>query len=121
MLAVLAGYLSLIILELIGGAFLAAAVRGHPTGQLIVGGEVVTFVAGVIAGAITARLAPSRPLAHATVLGFTIVTVTSIVTAISQPPRGAVYPHWYPYAAAILSGAGAFIGGALANRETPAK
>lgn len=117
MLAVLVGYLALIILELIGGAFLAAAFRGHTGGPLIVGGEFVTFVAGVLAGAITARMAPARPLTHATVLGLTVVTVTSIVAAISKPPPGAVFPHWYPYAAALLGGAGAFIGGALTNRE----
>ena len=117
MLAVLLGYLSLIILELIGGAFLAAVFQGKAGGQLILGGEIVTFIAGILAGAITARVAPTRPLAHATVLGFTVVTVTCIVTAISHPPAGAIYPTWYPYAAAALSGAGAFTGGAIAGRD----
>lgn len=120
MLAVLVGYLALIILEVIGGAFLAAALRGHGGATLIVGGEVVTFVAGVMAGAITARMAPTRPLTHATVLGLTVITVTSIVAAISQPPAGTTFPHWYPYAAALLGGAGAFVGGALANRDPQA-
>lgn len=117
MLAVLLGYLALIILELIGGALLAGIYRGHTGGQLILGGEIVTFIAGILAGAITARMAPSRPLAHATVLGFTILTVTCIVTAISHPPAGAIYPSWYPYAAAALSGVGAFTGGAISGRE----
>jgi hypothetical protein len=115
MLAVLVGYLALIVLVLIGGLFLAAALRGASGSQLVVGGEVVVFVAAVISGAITARMAPSRPLAHAGVLGLTILSVTAIVAAISPHNPNALFPGWYPYAAAALGGAGAFVGGALSS------
>jgi hypothetical protein len=121
MLAVLVGYCALIILLLIGGAVLNSFFHGN-TRAMIVGGTVVTFICGVISGGITARMAPTRPLAHATVLGLTIFTVLTIVTAISKRPPGAMYPVWYPYASAFLAGAGAIFGGGVASSsdETPA-
>jgi hypothetical protein len=114
MLAVLVGYCALIVLLLIGGALLSALLHGNHR-SMIVGGTVVTFISGVISGGITARMAPGRPLAHATVLGLTIFTVLVIVTAISKRPPVALYPAWYPYASAFLAGAGAIFGGAVAS------
>jgi hypothetical protein len=109
-LAVLVGYCALVILLLIGGAVLSALAHGAIR-SLIAGGMVVTFICGVLAGGITARMAPSRPLAHATVLGLTVFSVLTITTSLSKPPAGSLYPHWYPYAAAFLSGIGAVVGG----------
>lgn len=122
MLAVLVGYCALIILLLIGGAVLSSFFHGNPR-AMIVGGTVVTFICGVISGGITARMAPARPLAHATVLGLTIFTVLTIVTAISKRPPNTLYPAWYPYASAFLAGAGAIFGGGVAggSDETPAE
>jgi hypothetical protein len=119
MLAVLVGYCALIILLLIGGTVLSAFLHGNPR-AMIVGGTVVTFICGVLSGGITARMAPARPLAHATVLGLTIFTVLTIVTAISKRPPGALYPAWYPYASAFLAGAGAIFGGAVSSGEEKA-
>jgi hypothetical protein len=119
MLAVLVGYCALIILLLIGGALLSSLLHGNHR-SMIVGGTLVTFISGVIAGGITARMAPTRPLAHATVLGLTIFTVLVIVTAISKRPPTSLYPGWYPYASAFLAGAGAIFGGSVASgSETP--
>jgi peptidoglycan/LPS O-acetylase OafA/YrhL len=118
MLAVLVGYCALIILLLIGGAVLNAFVHNNPR-ALIVGGTVVTFICGVLSGGITARMAPKRPLAHATVLGLTIFSVLTIVTAISKRPPGAMYPVWYPYASAFLAGAGAIFGGGVVSGTEP--
>jgi putative membrane protein (TIGR04086 family) len=113
MLAVLVGYCALILLLLIGGAVLRALVHDHRS--LIVGGTVVTFISGVISGGITARMAPTRPLAHATVLGLTIFSVLTIVTAISKRPPATDYPVWYPFASAFLAGAGAIFGGSVSG------
>lgn len=120
MLAVLVGYCSLIILTLIGGALLNA-VFGANHRTVVVGGTVVTFISGVIAGGITARMAPTRPLAHATVLGLTIFSVLVIVSAISKKPPATLYPPWYPYASAFLAGFGAIFGGGVVsgNEATP--
>ncbi len=106
-LAVLLGYLSLLAVELIG----ALIFRG------IVGGEFVTFVSGVIAGVITARIAVVRPVLHAAVLGVVVICVTMLAAAFSKRPPVPGIPPWYPYAAALLAGAGAFVGGAMATRE----
>jgi hypothetical protein len=114
MLAVLVGYCALILLLLIGGGLLRALVHEDHR-SLIVGGTVVTFISGVIAGGITARMAPTRPLAHATVLGLTIFSVLSIVTAISKHPPSTLYPAWYPFASAFLAGIGAIFGGAVSG------
>lgn len=100
------GYLSLLAVELAGGLLF----RG------IIAGEIVTFVAGIIGGAVTARIASERPMLHAGVLGVVIVCVTIFVAAFSKRPVLGV-PGWYPYAIALLTGAGAFVGGALASRE----
>lgn len=114
-LAVLLGYLTLIVLEVIGGTMLAAAQRGQLHAPSLYGGEIIVLVSGVIAGAVTARLAPSRPLSHATALALAIVSATSVATAISRTPSHMIYPLWYPYVAAVLGGVGAFVGGALAS------
>ena len=105
-LAVLLGYLCLLAIELLG-AFLF---RGT------IGGEFVAFVSGVIAGAVTARVAASRPLLHAIVLGVVVVSITCMGAAFAKRPVLQGIPVWYPYAIALLAGAGIFIGGALAAR-----
>lgn len=110
LLAVLLGYLALLAVELIG----AIVFRG------IIGGEFVTFVSGVVAGAVTAKVAVQRPLLHAIVLGAVVICVTILVTAFSKRGLLPGIPAWYPYAAALLAGTGAFVGGALATREKPA-
>jgi hypothetical protein len=115
-LAVLAGYLTLIALELLGGAVLGGVLRPRTGGSsAMIGGEIVAFVSGLGAGGITARLAASRPLAHATALALTIVSATSLATAIAKPPAHQLYPGWYPYVLAVFSALGAFTGGVLVS------
>ena len=116
-LAILVGYLSLILLDLLGGAMLGGALGGRSSSAEIIGGEFVVFIAGIIAGAITARLAPYRPLSHAGALGLSIISVTVLAAAFTRPVPHQIYPSWYPYAAALLGGVGAFVGGALAAKS----
>lgn len=106
----LLGYLCLLAVELAG----ALIFRG------IIGGEFVTFISGLVAGAVTARVATARPLLHACVLAVVIVGVTVFAAAFSKRPPVPGIPTWYPYAAALLAGAGTFIGGALSSRVKPA-
>lgn len=117
-LAVFVGYLSLIVCDLFGGALLAGALHQRSGSAIVIGGEFVVFISGIIAGAVTARLAPARPLSHAGALGLAIVCVSVLSAAVSKPVPHQVFPSWYPYAAALLGGAGAFVGGALAARST---
>ena len=101
------GYVCLLAVEIAGGL----VSRG------VIGGEIVTFIAGIVAGMVTARVAASRPLLHAVVLGVVIICVTMFVASFSRRPLLAGIPSWYPYAIALLAGFGAFVGGALATRE----
>lgn len=78
-------------------------------------GEVVSFLAGIAAGVVCAAVASSRPLLHAVVLGVVMVCVLFFAAAFSKRPLTGI-PAWYPYAAALLSGAGTFVGGAFATR-----
>lgn len=118
-LAVLVGYLTLIVLEVLGGAVLGSVLRLQIGGSsAMIGGEIVVLVSGIAAGAMTARLAPSRRLAHATALALTIVSATSLATAIAKPSAHQLYPAWYAYALALFSGVGAFTGGVLVSAKT---
>jgi hypothetical protein len=116
-LAVLLGYLALIIFDIIGGVMLAGAVQGQRGSALIIGGEFVLFVSAILAGAVTARMAPFRPLSHAGALGLAIFCVSVLAASFTRPVPHQVYPSWYPYAAAVLGGVGAFVGGALVARS----
>lgn len=103
----LLGYVCLLAVEIVGG-FVSHGV---------IGGEIVTFIAGIVAGLVTARVAASRPMLHAAVLGVVIISVTIFVAAFSKRPLLAGIPSWYPYAIALLAGFGAFVGGAFVTRE----
>lgn len=76
----------------------------------------MSLISGVIAGVVTARVATARPLLHAAVLGVVIVAVTVLAAAFSKRALAPGVPTWYPYAAALLAGAGTFVGGALSSR-----
>jgi hypothetical protein len=116
-LAVFVGYLTLLIVGVFGEIILLNVLRGRQQNlglSAMVGHETVALFAGIVAGAITARMAPSRGLSHASALSLTIISATVLATAISKPVHP-TYPTWYPYALALLSGVGAFFGGALAS------
>jgi hypothetical protein len=103
--------MALIILTVIGDIILAVLLHGARGGALIVGNEIVVFVAAFIAGGISARIGSSRPLWHATLLGAIVFIVGVAVSAVQHSTHGA--PAWYPYTIAVLGGVGAFAGGAL--------
>lgn len=100
---------------LLGGLFFASAAARAGTTQMMLTGEIVSFVAGVIAGLVAAAVARARPLLHAMVLGVVLVCVLFFAASFSKRPMLGI-PGWYPYAAALLSGAGIFIGGFFASR-----
>ena len=67
---------------------------------------------GVAGGWITARLAPSRPVTHAIVLGG-IGTLAALAGAIVAWGFG---QHWYPIALVVLALPQCWLGGRLAAR-----
>jgi hypothetical protein len=116
-LAVLLGYLVWFGVLLGGGVlFGAIAGRNAHVSQVMLIGEVVMFVAGVAAGAVTAAVADARPLLHAMVLGVAMMAVLMLGAAFSKRVPTPGIPPWYPYAAALLAAAGTFVGGSLATR-----
>lgn len=118
-LSVFVGYLALILLGILGNEVLANVLHTRVGGtSAVIGGELVALISGVAAGAITARVASTRALAHATALGLTIVSATSLATAIAKPPTHQIYPSWYPYALAVFGGLGAFVGGVLVAAQS---
>ena len=69
------------------------------------------LVFGVAAGYIVARLAPSAPKRHATILGV-IATALATIGAITTIPLD-LGPAWYPIALAVLSYPTVRLGAAL--------
>ena len=67
-------------------------------------------VYGVVGGWIAAKLAPSRPVTHAVVLG-AIGTLASLAGVIAMWSFG---QHWYPIALVMLSLPECWLGGRLA-------
>lgn len=112
-LAVLAGYLTFLVLEILGAIVTASVLRVSTGGPLLISGEVVTFIAAIVGGGVAARIARNRPLEHAAALGLSMFTVTVLVTIVTPRPANAAYPAWFPYVTALFGGLGAFVGGAL--------
>lgn len=68
-------------------------------------------VYGVLGAYLTARLAPSRPMLHAMVLG-TLGFIVSIAGAVATWNKGPAFgPHWYPVALVVLALPTAWAGG----------
>lgn len=68
---------------------------------------------GVIGGWIAARLAPSRPMTHALVLG-AIGTLAAAAGVVAEWNLG---NHWYPIALVVLSLPETWLGASLAARR----
>lgn len=68
-------------------------------------------VYGVLGAYITARLAPSRPMLHAMVLGTLGLVVTIIGAAVTWNKGPAFGPHWYPVSLIVLALPTAWAGG----------
>jgi peptidoglycan/LPS O-acetylase OafA/YrhL len=74
-------------------------------------------VDGVIAGYITARLAPDRPVMHALALGI-LGLLLSIAGALATWSKGPEFgPKWYPLALVVIALPCALIGGKLREQQ----
>ena len=112
-LAVFLGYLAFLLVEVAGNLIAGVLLCSTSRGTLILTGELVTVVSAAIAGAVAARVASTRPLAHAGALGLAIFSVTAIASAAIPPRAPSPFPAWFPYVNAVLGGVGAFMGGAI--------
>lgn len=75
------------------------------------------IVFAVVGGFVTARLAPSRPMRHALVLGG-IETVLSMLFVVSNWNKVEFGPHWFGLSVAIASVPLAALGGLLGAKRT---
>jgi hypothetical protein len=112
--AVLAGFLAGAILSLGMDAILHAMGVFPPWGQRLGDAPLVLATAyrvlfGIVGGYATARLAPSRPMLHALMLG-AIGFVLCIVGALTTWNKG-LGPHWYPLALVATAIPCAWLGG----------
>jgi hypothetical protein len=76
------------------------------------------LVYGIFGGWMTARLAPSRPMAHALVgaaIGTVLATVGAVLTWDQGPEFG---PHWYPLALVVTAIPCGWLGAVIATRRS---
>ena len=79
---------------------------------------VYRFIYGVIGSYVAARLAPSRPMWHAMVLGVLGLVVSVIGAAMTWNREAEFGPHWYPVSLVVLALPAAWLGGRIyASRQ----
>ena len=101
--AVFVGFLVVAIVSTLVDVVLHAVGVYPPWGEPIGDGLsllAVTYrvVITVVAGYLTARLAPSRPVRHAVVLGLLGIAAATAGAAATWNVEPALGPHWYPLA-----------------------
>ena len=116
--AVLAGLLAVVVLDTGIDAVMHATGVYPPWGQPMAGALFLLAMAyrmvdGIAGGYIAARLAPSRPMRHALILG-AIGVVLSTAGAVATWNEGPKFgPHWYPLSLAVFALPCAWLGGKL--------
>ena len=113
--AVVAGFLTIVVLSTVTDVVLHASGVFPPLGQrmsdaLFILALAYRIIYGVAGCYITARLAPDRPMLHSLVLG-AVGVVVSIVGAVVMWEAG---PAWYSLAVIAISLPCAWAGGKLA-------
>ena len=113
--AVLAGIVVSVALSLVTDLILRKTGFFPPIGQPAASGPLLVATAyrtvyGIVGSYVAARLAPSRPMLHAMVLGF-LGFVVSMIGAVATWNRTAEFgPHWYPVALVVLAIPTAWVG-----------
>ena len=122
LLALLAGFVLVLLLTFLSDAALHAAGVFPAPGQAPRNGSLVLATVyrtlyGILGSYVTARLAPYAPLAHALVGGAIglVLSTLGAVAAVSHPEKfGAA---WYPIALVILALPTAWVGGKIRTAQ----
>jgi hypothetical protein len=120
--AVVAGAVAGIVVTLVTDAVLHKAGIFPPQGQPATDGALALATAyrtiyGVGGAYLTARLAPSRPMLHVTILGV-LGLIASLAGAIATWNKMEIYgPHWYPVALVVLALPQSWLGGWLGETK----
>jgi peptidoglycan/LPS O-acetylase OafA/YrhL len=105
-----------IVVVVIAGTIIAAALLAGPEGSVtasyLTANLAVSFAAAVLGGSVVVRLAPRRPLLHASVLAAILAAMT--LPSVGTPASG--QPPWYPLALLLIGVAGLACG-ALGGRR----
>lgn len=118
--AVVAGFLTIGVLSTAADQFFHATGVFPPDGQPMYDGGLFALALGyrtlfgILAGYVTARLAPSRPLRHALALGV-VGVVLSTIGAVTMGDMG---PGWYSIAVILICLPTAWLGATLQTRRT---
>ena len=117
-LALLAGFVLVVILTIITDAAMRAAGLFPPSGQPAADGPlalatIYRTIFGIAGSYLTARLAPRAPMGHALIGGAIgqVLSIAGAIAAWSHPDKFG--PHWYPLALVILAMPTAWIGGKI--------
>src|SRR5262245_17355379 len=123
--AVFAGLLAVILLsigtDMVLGAIGIFPSPGEPMrDSLLLLATICRTVYGVAGGYIAARLAPTRPMTHALILGALglIASIAGVVATWNKEP--AIGHEWYPLALVVLALTPAWLGGKLLERQLSA-
>jgi hypothetical protein len=119
-LALLAGFIVVVILSLATDIVLHALHVFPPWGDSMVGFDRALLLAtiyrtifGILGSYITARLAPDRPMGHALVGGAIGLVAATIGVAVTWNKGPAFGPHWYPVALLVLAIPQSWAGGKI--------
>jgi hypothetical protein len=121
-LAIGASFLAVFVLSLGTDVLLHATGVYAPWGQAMGDGlfglaTAYRLVYGTLGSWMTARLAPSRPMAHSLVgatMGTVLATVGAVLTWNKGPEFG---PHWYPLALVVTAIPCGWLGAVIATRR----
>jgi hypothetical protein len=122
-LALLAGFVLVLILTLVTDVALQAAGVFSPRGQASSSGALILATVyrtlyGILGSYVTARLAPHHPMQHALLgglIGFVLSAAGAVATWNHPETLGA---HWYPLALVLLALPTAWVGGKIGTVQT---
>lgn len=117
-LSVVAGYLAMAAIVMIGTAIAAAAMipggiagaremEGTPPHAYLYANLAASFVAALLGGWVAARLAPRNSMLHSAALAMLLLAM-SVLSFRSQAAR---QPRWYPITIALIGMTGVMAGG----------
>lgn len=118
--AILAGFVVIVALSIVTDLVLEKTGVFPPAGIPVQGAGLFLLALvyrtafGVLGGYVTARLAPSRPIGHALILGGIgfVVSCLGVAATLGKPEMG---PAWYPIALVFTAVPSTWLGGWLAR------
>jgi hypothetical protein len=119
--AILAGFITVVVLSvgtdavLVSAGFFPPSREGMFETRLLVMMFIYQSVYTMIGGAVTALLAPGRPIGHAMILGCAGIASTTLGTIMARNPL----PTWYPIALVIGALPCAWLGARLVMNRKP--